>query len=354
MLKFKRISPRACFAFAIAIALASQLVASSPVSAVVSWQITDDSVSLGLTGVSPYVERAGLVDRLWRSAGLNGTEATDCTDAGVCSATALSGRFGSDFSVLKLADGSRRGYFDDMVQGSSNKQVFSAPCANSECLTLGLKTATSAEMVGNGAWGVPDPVLLPDGRVRIYIVESPVTGSCAEKIASYVSDASGITFTKEAGWRLEGGYVDTEILRAITGDWLMITSNGPGCGQQQKLFITASNDGLTWSTPTALTGSDKSRLDPTGYEVSTNVFRIYYATAATTMCGGNCVYTLARATLNIATSAAQISITGNATTTTTKSSITAGGACTKVGAKATSGKIKLTCKKVKGKLVWSK
>ncbi len=57
-------------ALAVAIAIASQLFASSPVSAVVSWQIADDSVSLGLTGVSPYVERAGSVDRLWRSGGL--------------------------------------------------------------------------------------------------------------------------------------------------------------------------------------------------------------------------------------------------------------------------------------------
>ncbi len=341
-------------ALAIAIAMASQLLAGSPVSAVVSWQITDDSVSLGLTGVSPYVERAGSVDRLWRSGGRSGSEATDCKDAGSCVAVALSGQFGSDFSVLKLADGSRRGYLVDILQGTSNKQVFSAPCATSECLALGTKVATSSEMAGSHAWGVPDPVLLPDGRVRIYMVESPVAGRCSEKIASYIADASGITFTKEAGWRLEGGYVDTEVLRAKTGDWLMITSNGPGCGQQQKLFITASVDGLTWSKPTALTGSDKGRLDPTGYEVSTDVFRIYYATSATSLCGGDCVYTLARATLKIATSAAQISITGGATKTTATSSVKAGGACTKVGAKTTSGKTKLTCKKVKGKLVWSK
>ena len=354
MFKQKSIAPRAGIAVAIAIALASQLFASSPLSAIVSWQITDDSVSLGLTGVSPYVERAGSVDRLWRSGGLNGSEATDCTDAGSCTAIALSGRFGSDFSALKLADGTRRGYFDDMLQGTSNKQVFSAPCATSECFGLGTKIATSSELVGNGAWGVPDPVLLPDGRVRIYVVESPVAGSCSEKIASYIADASGVTFTKEAGWRLEGGYVDTEVLRAKAGDWLMITSNGPGCGQQQKLFITVSIDGLMWSTPTALTGSDKSRLDPTGYEVSTDVFRIYYATSATTLCGGDCVYTLARATLKIAPSAAQIYITGGATTTIATSGVKAGNSCTKVGAKAISGKTKLTCKNVGGKLVWSK
>lgn len=328
------------------------LANNSPVFAVSSWQLTEDSVSLGLVGVSPYVEHISSgIDRVWRSGGLNGSEVSDCTDAGVCAAVTLVSRLGTDVSILTLADGSRRAYLVEVVQGTSNKQVYSAPCSTSECLTIGTKEATSSAMAGgqNSAWGVPDPVLLPDGRIRIYIVESPVAGSCTEKIASYISDSNGLAFTKESGWRLEGGYVDSEVLRARNGDWLMITSNGPGCGSQQKLFITASSDGLTWSTPTALTGTDKSRLDPTGYEVSTDVFRIYYATSASTLCGGNCTYTLARATLKIDTSSTVGAIT-NGSNTLTK----VGAACMKSGAKATAGKTKLICKKVKGKLVWSK
>ncbi len=324
----------------------------SPASAVDSWQITEDSVSIGLTGVSPYVEHlASGADRVWRSGGLNGSEVSDCTDAGVCAAVALGSRFGTDVSILSLANGSRRAYFVELIQGTSNKQVYGAPCSGSECLAIGTKESTSSEMVGgqNSAWGVPDPVLLPDGRIRLYIVESPVAGPCTEKIASYISDSSGVTFTKESGWRLEGGYVDTEVLRAKNGDWLMITSNGPGCGSHQKLFIARSQDGLTWSTPIALTGTDKSRLDPTGYEISPDVFRIYYATSATTLCGGDCVYTLARSTLKIATSSTVVSIVNGS-----KTSVKAGAACTKSGARTSVGKIKLTCRKVKGKLIWSK
>jgi hypothetical protein len=328
------------------------LFASSSASAIVSWQITEDSVSLGLSGVSPFVERLSTgIDRVWRSGGLNGSEVSDCTDAGVCTTVTLGTRFGSDVSILSLADGSRRAYFVEIVQGTSNKQVYSAPCSTAECLSIGTKVATSSEMVGpqNAAWGVPDPVLLPDGRVRIYIVESPVDGSCLEKIASYISDSSGVTFTKESGWRLEGGFVDTEVLRAKTGDWLMITSNGPGCGTQQRLFITTSTDGLTWSTPIALTDTSKSRLDPTGFEISTDVFRIYFAASASTKCGGDCVYTIARATLKIGSNSAVGSSINGSTT-----NVKVGQACTKSGAKATSGKTKLICKKLKGKLVWSK
>jgi hypothetical protein len=195
------------------------------------------------------------------------------------------------------------------------------------------------------AWGVPDSVVTPDGQVRIYVVESPVDGQCTEKIASYIS-ADGVTFTKEAGWRFEGGYVDPKVLRAKSGDWVMITSNGPGCGNMmQQLFVTTSTDGLSWSTPQAVTQNDKRRLDPTGYEVSPNVFRIYYSYNATAI-GDN--YTLKRGTLQIAAAA---TAPGTVSTTTTAK---LGGSCTKLGAKTTVNKVKLTCKKVKTKLIWSK
>jgi hypothetical protein len=150
------------------------------------------------------------------------------------------------------------------------------------------------------AWGVPDPVRLPDGRIRIYIVESPAStsGSCPEKVASYIS-ADGVSFTKEKGWRLTGGFVDTEVLRAKKNKWVMIVADGPGCGgtkespKPQQLYITTSKNGLKWTTPKVLTGVDAGRLDPTGYEISPNVFRIYYASGSIT--DNN--YTIERATL---------------------------------------------------------
>jgi hypothetical protein len=48
----------------------------------------------------------------------------------------------------------------------------------------------------------------------------------------------------------------------------------------QKLFVTTSTDGLKWAEPQVLTGAGEFKFDPTGYEVSTNVFRIYYAAEA--------------------------------------------------------------------------
>jgi hypothetical protein len=266
------------------------------------WSLTEDAVDLGLRGVSPHVTKPPLGDRLWRSDAVpTGTGASLCDATGSCVQESFTtGAVGpvSDYTIAKAPSG-WRAYFkkvDGATQG-----VYSAPCTTVDCLSFGTPTLTSSEMVVSRetrAWGVPDPVKLPDGRIRIYIVESPVSGGCTEKVASYIS-ADGITFKKEKGWRLSGGFVDTEVLRAKNGNWVMIVADGPGCGSDkgsqkpQQLFTTTSLNGLKWTTPKALTGTDVGRLDPTGYEVSKNVFRIYYASGSIT--DNN--YTIERATL---------------------------------------------------------
>ncbi|NDH92891.1 MAG: hypothetical protein EBY79_07355, partial [Actinobacteria bacterium] len=94
---------------------------------------------------------------------------------------------------------------------------------------------------------------------------------------------------------LEGGYVDTEMLRVKDGEWLMILADiACTSSNNQKLFISTSADGLTWTTPVAITGSGPSRLDPTGYETATNVFRIYYSQSENMNS-----FTVKRATLRI-------------------------------------------------------
>jgi hypothetical protein len=53
------------------------------------------------------------------------------------------------------------------------------------------------------AWGVPDAVLLPDGRVRLYWVAES-SGMRGEKIVSATSDTTdGTNFTQDSGYRLE-------------------------------------------------------------------------------------------------------------------------------------------------------
>lgn len=318
---------------------ASVSVSAGSAGAVQGSTFTDDPVSLGMTGVSPHVERTAAGDRVWRSDGPAGTNVSLCTDAGACTpeTLSLSGGPVSDFAVAQSPSG-LRAYFKRMAPGGT-QSVQSAPCLDANCLSIGAASPASREMEvpsSTKAWGVPDPVRLPDGRVRIYIVESPVEGRCTEKVASYTS-ADGVTFAKDAGWRLEGGFVDSEVLRARDGDWLMIVADGPGCGTAQRLYLTQSTDGLAWSSPVALTGSDRSRLDPAGYEVAPNVFRIYFASSGGRM---DMNFTIGRGTLRVAAG--------------TAASPKAGAACTTAGAKAKAGRTTLTCKRAKGKLTWSR
>jgi hypothetical protein len=319
MSKFRK----SAYGFAVATMLAISFTPLHTASALVEWALAEDAVSLGLTGVSPHVERTGNADRLWYPS-LAGTIVSDCSDAGACTSVPVTGRLGSDFTAITLPNGTRRAYFVETTAGATTKSVSSAACLTTACTAVGTSTIAAAELVVSQnvkAWGVPDAVVTPDGKVRLYVVESPVEGNCTEKLASYIS-ADGITFTKEAGWRLENGIsVDPEILRAKTGDWIMVLADGPGCSDRvQKLYMTTSNDGLTWATPQKISGSDLRRLDPTGYEVSTNVFRIYYATAVAGALG-DVTYTIKRGTISIKQSSAEVSIT-TGTTASAKSTIT--------------------------------
>ena len=234
-----------------------------------------------------------------------GTAVTMCDSSGNCTQETFStGSSGpvSDYTIAKSPTG-WRAYFKST--DPSSQKIMSAPCTTDDCLSFGTAVLTSTDMVvpkEQKAWGVPDAVTLPDGRVRIYIVESDMSQktSCPENVASYIS-SDGISFTKESGWRLTGGFVDTEILSTKKNKWVMIVADGPGCGgskesrKPQQLYITSSKNGLKWAKPKVLTKTDAGRLDPTGYEVKANTYRIYYAEGSIT--DNN--YTIKRATLRL-------------------------------------------------------
>ena len=263
----------------------------SPATAQISggtWVLTTESVNLNLKGVSPYVEKTSTgLDRLWFAspdALPDPIMVVDCTEAGTCTRQTLSSRFGSDATVVVLKDGTRKVFFVEM--GPSGKRIMFATITGSSLAhgtTSELNVAGSSVSQNEKAWGVPDAVLLPDGRVRVYwVLSDQATGKpgLPESIVSATStDTTANSFVRDPGTRLTGGYVDTDILRAVDGDWVMITSTGPGAGTQY-LYMATSKDGLTWDVhPTPISGSSESALDPTGYETGTNTWRIYYVSS---------------------------------------------------------------------------
>ncbi len=177
------------------------LVLGSASSAYASetYRLADDPVNLGITGVSPHVEKTATGDRVWRSDGPTGTVVSICNEAGVCTSETflVSGGPINDFTIAQTPSG-LRAYFKRIDPGAGVQSVYSAPCLTADCLSIGPATLASPGMqvpMAMRAWGVPDAVRLPDGRIRIYIVESPVEGRCTEKIATYIS-SDGISATK--------------------------------------------------------------------------------------------------------------------------------------------------------------
>lgn len=271
-----------------------------------TWSFTTESVNLGLTGVSPHAEKLPSgVDRLYfasEAALPDPIMVQDCSDAGTCTRLTLGSRFGSDATIVTLNSGARKAFFVEM--GPAGKKIRFAT-VNSDGLSHGtvsdLKVDGSSVPQTELAWGVPDAIVLPDGKVRIYwVLVDQATGKpgLPEAIVSATStDATATDFVRDPGLRLTGGYVDPEILRAKDGDWVMITSTGPGAGTQY-LYMATSSDGLTWNlNTTPITTAAQSALDPTGYEIGTNTWRIYYASTIPGLTV-NRTYTIKRAILS--------------------------------------------------------
>jgi len=233
--------------------------------------------ALGLGGVSPFAERQpdGSV-RLYYAAD-GGTALDQCTLAGVCTRVGVIA-FRTDISILTLPDGTRRAYFKELNPTTQTQELSSATIA-ADGLTLGASTPTgfSAPMTKK-AWGVPDAVLLPNGRVRLYWTDS---GSGPEYTRSATAtDATGTAFAADPGKRTTGGIVDFEVQQAKNGAWLAIASTTPG-DPPQRLLLGRSTDGIKWTFGTKAVSSLKvNALDPTGFATGKkNTFQLYYTTS---------------------------------------------------------------------------
>ena len=256
-------------------------ISSSQGSTTGTWVISEEK-KISIAGVSAYVEKISATkDRVWRSDGMPTPGApipsvSDCDASGVCTAVTLRSQFGNDVTIVTLKDGSRRAYFVSM--SPSGKVIVSAKLTADG---LGHESTTNTPITASmdqKAWGVPDAVVLPDGRVRIYYVDKPEQkAQCPEVIKSATStDATGVTFVVDEGLRLTGGWVDTHVMRAVNGDWLLITSTGPGCAPQ-RLALFSSADGLTFTQiGSFLSDSDYNRLDPYTYKIDENRFKLYF------------------------------------------------------------------------------
>ena len=186
-------------------------------------------------------------------------------------------QFITDLTLVETVDGERRGYFVEMNPNTMESGIFTAIFSDdglsySDKTPLGI-TAREDEV----AWGVPDTVVMQNGLVRIYWVYTEDNFS-PEKIASATSKTSkGVEFTIDAGYRVDNGYVDFEVLKAEEGDWRAIMSFTPHYLPDipQSLFYATSKDGLDWEfSKERITEKDFSYLDPTGILIDDKTYLI--------------------------------------------------------------------------------
>jgi len=288
----------------------------------------------GMSGVSPFATPIDAnTDRVFHSAGeAGGWLMSTCDVGGSCTDLELPPDFGTDYTQVTLADGSLRAYFV-LPEPDGTKEIATATVTYSDGVPrlgptnrLGITAGPSQR-----AWGVPDSVVMPDGRVRLYWVDEgqsrgfeptraqqqclikalgrkgaqqlasgkkvtkrvkkavrrcgiPVSaigsrGSRSNEVikSATSTDLSGTAFTPDAGFRTTGGYVDSDVIRAENGDWVMLLSTGPG-DPPQRLFAATSTDGLDWKIEAKpLTPSSVNVLDPTAIAIGANKWRVYYS-----------------------------------------------------------------------------
>jgi len=321
-------------------------IAALAISAVTMAPAFADSFTLqgdkdtGLLGVSPFAMNvSGSTDRVFYSGGPNGGgwSMSLCPTSGNCTGAPLPFGFGTDYTQVTLTDGSMRAYFIQPTAGAKSIATASVTYNAAGVPQLGQTsnlgfTSTPEQK----AWGVPDSVVLPDGRVRLYWVTKPTepvvastngptktqftclakvvgkkrveviangatltakdkkalkkckipqslltnspTSLSGEAIVSATStDASGTQFVLDSGYRFTGGYVDSDVIQATDGNWIALVSTGPGT-PPQRLYAATSKDGLTWSVDkNALTPTNINSLDPSAVPTGSNSWRVYYS-----------------------------------------------------------------------------
>ena len=234
-----------------------------------TWSLTNIK-QLGELGVSAHIENDGDNNRekyqLFYTSSVRGGLAID----GLSSSWQLSqqGTINNvkDLTIVTLKDGTRRAYYVDL------HEIYTALISDDGLILSDISSTGISNTNENKktAWGVPDAVVLPDGRTRLYWVNDD-TGFdtlADEFIVSATSTSSeGISFSVDEGKRVENGYVDFEVLQAKDNDWIAIMSSSPETvpAKSQGIYMGTSNDGLNWTiNENNLAPTNLSYMDPTG------------------------------------------------------------------------------------------
>lgn len=270
---------------------------TEPQQDVDAWGELGEIVSLAKEGVSAHLERIDSGYRLYYASMAEGGQVVaNCDDTFQCQSQAVLDRV-ADLTVVETGSGAKQGFWVEMNPDTKLKEIYTGAVSADG---LAVSERRSLGYSGEIQFGVPDSVTMPDGRVRIYWVVAG-DGRASERIVSATStDDTGEQFEMDEGFRLQGGWVDFEVLSATDQGWLAVMASSPENlpDAPQGIFLARSPDGLEWEVNQEnLAPEDMSYLDPTGVQNPDGTYTLVMSVAPNAL--GDRPYTLAHTILTI-------------------------------------------------------
>ena len=186
----------------------------------------------------------------------------------------------SDPTFVRLKDGRVRMYYKGGTgpggTGQAVHSVFSA--VSSDGLRFekeGIRI--DSRQTPDGGWAsVPEAILLPDGRVRIYYVSDGA--DVGHGVVSAISE-DGLSFTREGP--VLPGFVDPAVIKLPSGEYLMLavafpfSAKGRLTDASPGIYSFTSPDGINFENR-ELVLAGEGNIDPAIVEIETGTYRVYY------------------------------------------------------------------------------
>jgi hypothetical protein len=215
-----------------------------------------------------YCGRGGIISAV-SSDGLYFVE-----ESGVRIASPRPGTIACDPTLVDLPEGGMRMYYKlASGQGGPGQSIHKIHSATSyDGLKFDLEgVVIDSEQTDDRGWAsVPEAIMLPDGRVRLYYVSDSLYSN--HGIVSAIS-SDGLNFDKEST-RLPG-FVDPAVTALPDGRIMLLASVLPNPRLPGGIYLYTSEDGVEFSDRREI-HMREGVIDPSVIRVADGVWRVYY------------------------------------------------------------------------------